>query len=68
MTTGKRKVFEVGDLITVGPKEKERFSAIFFKAIVAKARDGDIAAVNWLVEHGFMSVNRNEAEKDSGDN
>ena len=59
MTT-KREVFEVGDLMVMNekPNEKGRISTEIFEGITNKARAGDIAAVNWLVDHGFMSVNR----------
>ena len=59
MTTGRESVFVVGDLIQRLQHNKEWFSKTVFYGIAKKATEGDVAAVNWLVEHGFMSVNWN---------
>ena len=60
MTTGKRKVFVVGDLIEKSQSRKELFSKAVFGSIVEKAKKGDVEAVRWLVEYGFMAARRNE--------
>ena len=56
MTTGRESVFVVGALIQRLQRNKEWFSKTVFDGIAKKATEGDVAAVNWLVEHGFMSV------------
>ena len=56
MTTGRECVFVVSDLLQRSPGNKEWFSKTVFDGIAKKATEGDVAAVNWLVEHGFMSV------------
>ena len=56
MTTGRESVFVVSDLIQRLQSNKEWFSKTVFDGIAKKATEGDVAAVNWLVEHGFMSV------------
>ena len=56
MTTGRECVFVVSDLIQRLQHNKAWFSKTVFDGIAKKATEGDVAAVNWLVEHGFMSV------------
>ena len=56
MTTGRESVFVVGALIQRLQHNKEWFSKTVFDGIAKKATEGDVAAVNWLVEHGFMRV------------
>ena len=56
MTTGRESVFVVSDLIQRLQHNKEWFSKTVFAGIAEKATEGDVAAVNWLVEHGFMRV------------
>ena len=60
MTTGKKRVFEVGDLIQRLQGKKEWFSKAVFDGIAKKATEGDVAAVDWLVDYGYMTVRRNE--------
>ena len=57
MTTGRESVFVVDDLVQRLQHNKEWFSKTVFYGIAKKATEGDVAAVNWLVKHGFMSVN-----------
>ena len=59
MTTGRESVFVVSDLIQRLQSNKEWFSKTVFDGIAKKATEGNVAAVNWLVKHGFMNVNWN---------
>ena len=55
-----KKVFKTCDLIERAWAEKRIFSAEVFDAIVDRARKGEIEAVRWLTEYGFISLRRHK--------
>ena len=55
-----KEVFKTCDLIERARAEKSIFSAEVFGAIVNRARKGEIEAVRWLTEYGFISLRRHK--------
>ena len=56
MGSGSGAVFGMSDLIEDHCKESA--SAEIFEAIVKRARSGEVEAVRWLTEYGYMQVER----------
>ena len=54
----KEWVFDPNDLIAKTQNKKEWFSKTVFGRIVEKAKKGDVEAVRWLVEQGYMTVRK----------
>ena len=55
-----KEVFKTCDLIERARAEKSIFSAEVIGSIVNRARKGEIEAVHWLTEYGFISLRRHK--------
>ena len=56
----KGEVFAPCNLIAEKQLEKDGFSALVFNSIVRKARRGEVEAVRWFVDNGYMTVRRGD--------
>lgn len=58
MLIAKKEVFDPCELVAETEDEKAWFSEKVFDAILNRAREGDVKAVEWLVKNHFLSVRK----------
>ena len=58
MLIAKKEVFDPCELVAKTEDEKAWFSEKVFDAILNRAREGDVKAVEWLVKNNFLSVRK----------